>query len=169
MADMEAGRTLTHIGMLVSDVERAARFYCEALGFAALSDTIHIGSEFGQLGGQADFRVDLRFIRRDGITIELMGGHAPPVTAPPARDRCGLWHLCLNVDDIDAQVARILEHGGSVAAQSRTVFDLPGGQVMEIVYCADPDGQPVELTCMAPSLVGDYTAISQGRARPPAR
>jgi catechol 2,3-dioxygenase-like lactoylglutathione lyase family enzyme len=168
MADADAGRTLTHIGMLVSDVERSARFYVEALGFTPLSDTIHIGPAFGQLSGEADFRVDLRFIRRDGITIELMGGHNPPVTAPPNRDRCGLWHLCLNVDDIDAQIARIVAHGGSVAVEGRTVFDLPGGEVMEIVYCADPDGQPEELTSMPAHIVGNYTAVSQGRPRPPA-
>jgi hypothetical protein len=44
-------------------------------------------------------------------------------------------------------------------------IDLAGGETMEIVYCEDPDGQPVELTRMAEHVVGDFSRIDQGKAR----
>jgi catechol 2,3-dioxygenase-like lactoylglutathione lyase family enzyme len=166
MSDPVSGRRLTHFGLLVSDIERSTRFYCDALGFEPVSELIVIGQEFSKLSGAAgDAKTYLRFIRRDEVTIELLCSEAAPVTGRPARDRLGLWHLCLNVADIDAEIARIRAHGGAVREETRTVFDLAGGKTMEIVYCSDPDGQPVELTNIPDGVLGDYQAVSEGRAR----
>jgi catechol 2,3-dioxygenase-like lactoylglutathione lyase family enzyme len=155
---------LTHVGLIVSDIERSTGFYRDALGFEVLSDTIVIGQEFGKLSGEENL-IRLRFIRRDNLTIELLSRSGPSNLGPPARDRFGLWHMCLNVPDIDAQISEISKYGGKARPETRTMFDLPGGETMEIVYCEDPDGQPVELTRMADSVVGDFVRISQGKAR----
>jgi len=166
MSDIDKGRRVTHIGMLVSDIEASTRFYCEALGFQSLCDTLVIGSEFGKLSGAAaDTRLKLRFIERDGFRIELMSGGAAGAQGKPARDRFGLWHVCLNVADLEQQIEKIRELGGDVREETRTAFDLPNGEAMEIIYCSDPDGQPIELTRMSEAMIGKFELISQGKAR----
>lgn len=153
---------LDHIGLRVSNIERSTRFYCEALGFESLSDVITIGQEFAKLSavdGDGDVKINLRFIRRDGLVIELLHREIPAITKKPASDQFGLWHLSFDVDDIDTHLPAIRRLGGEVLEQTRTKFALAAGETMEIVYCTDPDGQYVELTILPPSMKANYTPV----------
>jgi len=140
------GVTFSHLGLCVSDLERSVRFYCEGLGFE-LVQSHTVGQEFARLMEVEDVVLQSRFVRRDGVSIELLhfdspGHHGEQVRRP--MNELGLTHLSLRVDDVDAVAATIDALGGTVLAQTRTTFGAGAG-VLDFVYCTDPDGVRIEL------------------------
>jgi catechol 2,3-dioxygenase-like lactoylglutathione lyase family enzyme len=131
-----------HVGLCVSDLDRATRFYVGALGFEhrverdlALPDQVvapllrvappvGMGARYLQLG---DFTLELMRFDREGNA--------------PDRERDiterGLTHLSVSVDDIPATCALVREHGGEVLEDT----DMDGRAIM----VKDPDGQLIEL------------------------
>ena len=147
MRGVGVGITLSHIGICVSDMERSVRFYVDGLGFEPVVD-YEVGPEYGALMEVESPRVASRFLRRDGVSIELLQflepGHVGDGTRRP-MNRLGLTHLCLRVDDVDEAADAIRAAGGTVLDGTRPRTDLGGGAVTDFVYCTDPDGIRVEL------------------------
>ena len=138
--------SVSHIGICVSDLERSTRFYCDGLGFERVA-THHVGEEFGGLMEVEAVDVESRMVRRDGVTIELLGFLSPGVTGDGGRrpmNRRGLTHLSLRVDDVEEVSSTIERLGGTVVRTTRTTFDLPGVR-LDFLYCTDPDGVRIEL------------------------
>ncbi len=138
--------SFSHLGICVSDLERSLRFYCEGLGFEQV-ESHQVGEEFGALMEVERLRLQSRMLRRDGVTIELLGFEAPGTIGEPVRrpmNQLGLTHLSLRVDDVDRVVAVVEALGGAVVRGTRTTFDLPGTR-LDFVYCTDPDGVRIEL------------------------
>ncbi len=140
------GPVFSHFGICVSDLERSLRFYCDALGFEK-AESHEIGHEFARLMDFDDVAVTSQFIRRGPTAIELLAFSDPAPFGSRERrpvNQLGLTHLSFRVGDLAAAMARIVELGGAVVADSRTTIDL-GGTALEFVYCTDPDGVRVEL------------------------
>jgi glyoxylase I family protein len=136
----------SHLGICVTDLERAQRFYCEALGFE-LAEAHSIGDEFGRLMELDGVSLRSQFIRRQAISIELLCFASPAVVGSSERrpmNQLGLTHLSVRVDDVDAVVSLVEKWGGSVVADTRTTMDVPGA-ILDFVYCTDPDGTRIEL------------------------
>ena len=135
----------SHVGICVSDLERSVRFYCDGLGFE-LVQSHTVGQEFGPLMEIEDVVLQSRFIRRDGVSLELLHFDAPGHVGEPLRrpmNQLGLTHLSLRVADLDA-VAHVIESlGGTVVAGTRTTFGT--SDALGFVYCTDPDGTRIEL------------------------
>jgi lactoylglutathione lyase len=145
-------RSFPHFGIYVADLDRAARFYVEGLGFEA------------QEGGRTDApgpllempgaTVRTRFVKHpEGLRFELwtVEDRAPaggPVDPRPANVP-GRPHLCFIVDDLDVAAARIAEFGGVRLDTTRS--DLGYGELM---FCADPDGTRIELIRMTSGWQG---------------
>jgi catechol 2,3-dioxygenase-like lactoylglutathione lyase family enzyme len=139
--------TLSHIGVCVSDMDRSVRFYVEGLGFEPVID-YEVGPEYGTLMEVDGPRVRSQFLRRDGVSIELLQFVEPGHLGDGSRremNRLGLTHFCLRVDDVDEVAGAIRDAGGTVVEDTRTSVDLGGGAVTDFVYCTDPDGIRVEL------------------------
>jgi catechol 2,3-dioxygenase-like lactoylglutathione lyase family enzyme len=137
--------TFSHIGICVSDLERSVRFYCEGLGFE-LVQSHTVGQEFGRLMEVDEVSLQSRFVRRDGVSIELLHFESPGHSGEPVRrpmNQLGLTHLSLRVEDLDAVAEVIESHGGSVIAGTRTTFG--SANELDFVYCIDPDGVRIEL------------------------
>jgi glyoxylase I family protein len=138
--------TFSHVGICVSDLERSLAFYCDALGFERVQEH-RVGNEFGALMELDDVALRSCFVRRDGVSIELLyfeePGHRGDNTRRP-MNRLGLTHLSVRVDDVD-DVARAVERaGGTVHTGTRTTFGA-GLECLDFVYCTDPDGVRIEL------------------------
>jgi catechol 2,3-dioxygenase-like lactoylglutathione lyase family enzyme len=135
----------SHVGICVSDLERSVRFYCDGLGFE-LVQSHTVGQEFGSLMEIEDVVLQSRFIRRDGVSLELLHFDAPGHVGEPLRrpmNQLGLTHLSLRVADLDA-VAHVIESlGGTVVAGTRTTFGT--SDALDFVYCTDPDGTRIEI------------------------
>lgn len=124
------GRVL-ETALYVDDLERAAAFYEQVLGLAAISKD----SRFRAYDVD-DTSVLLLFKR--GATLETV--HLPGGTIPP-HDGHGPLHMAFAVtaDALAAWEERLGEHG--VAIEGRT--DWPRGG--HSVYFRDPDGHLLEL------------------------
>jgi len=138
---------VSHVGICVADPERALRFYRDGLGFTP-THAFDVGPEFGPLMGLAgELALSSQFLRRDGVSIELLYFAAPGQDGdgtPRPVNRLGFTHLSIRVADVDAAAARVAQTGGTVLAETRTTLgDGPGRT--DFVYCTDPDGTRVEL------------------------
>jgi glyoxylase I family protein len=148
-------RVFSHIGMCVSDVERSKRFYCDGLGFRQVV-AFKVGNEVGPtMEVEGEIVLNSVFIRRDGVSIELLGFESPPHHGDGKRrpmNHLGLTHLSMLVDDVDKVAAHAVECGGSIVDSTRATS--PAG---DFIFILDPDGIRVELMRLAagPVPTGD--------------
>jgi len=131
---------VNHVGHVVTDLERAKRFYADVLGFQLWYEihppddaTAKLSSLTPPLGLTASY------LMLDGFVLELLHYSVPGATAP-ARVRTmnepGLTHLSVAVDDVHETAKKAIELGGSVIETS----DLGNA-----LFIRDPEGQLVEL------------------------
>lgn len=131
-----------HIAIRVADVERSARFYLDAFdGHYLTRPFIGEGEAMEQLmGGHPGLRVKVCILGFDQGVIELFEFlepvHPPTAIDPPANN---LIHWCLQVDDVEATLAKVLAAGG------KTVRPLDHWGAATFVYCTDFDGNVFEL------------------------
>lgn len=100
---------ISHIGILVHDADAAVKFWTENMGFHKFDDMLidveGIRSVFISIGGTWDEMV-----------IEIMEPlNKDDMTNMPAKRLAskgeGFYHLCLDVDDIDASAEEIENNG----------------------------------------------------------
>ncbi len=138
---------LSHVGVGVTDMDRAIAFYEGALGFHRAA-AVTGGQESANLVGlSGEVYFHSQFMELEGRLVELVRFEAPTTEQAPLKQfgQTGLTHLSMRVDDLDAALASVRACGGTVLEQSFTRVDLPGGIVGRIVFCTDPDGTRVEL------------------------
>ena len=143
---------ISHVGLCVADLDRSRRFYGEGLGFQEIA-RFEVGSDFAPVM-EIDGPLALTsvFLRRDGVSIELLGFAEPTAQGDEARrpmNRLGLTHFSLLVEDVDAVAERLRALGGTVLGPTRLAT--ANG---EFIYCLDPDGIRVELMRLASGPVG---------------
>lgn len=135
---------LTHIGICVSDMERALRFYRDLLGFREAYDLHVEGEPTDTLLRLRGVVLDAFYLERDGFRIELLRFESP--AAPPPRTRVlnehGLTHLSFRVADLEATIAALRAAGERVVEE--TVIRMPEFGAAACLI-ADPDGQLIEL------------------------
>ena len=113
---------------IVDDVDAAISFYCEQLGFA---EVMHPAPTFAMLT-----RGDLRLV----LSAPSSQGGGGQTLSDGRVPQPGGWNrFSLEVDDLDATVARLRAHG--VAFRGDIVTGVGGKQVL----IDDPSGNPVEL------------------------
>jgi len=136
-------RQFSHLGICVTDLARSKRFYCEGLGFKP-GIAFKCGNEVGTtMEIEGEIVLTSAFIRRDGISIELLGFESPAIEGDGQRKpmtKPGLTHLSLLVTDVDAVAKRAEAHGGTIVHKSRSTS--PQG---DFIFVLDPDGVRVEL------------------------
>ena len=118
---------IEHVAVVTTDVERAAKFYTEVLGFREVGrlETSHSGT--------------LVFVSLNGTQLELFGG-GKLKEAEEAQQRVGYKHIALRVDGIDAEYARLKALGVEFYMEPTTVES-----GLRIAFFRDPDGSPIEL------------------------
>ena len=128
-----------HIGHVVTDLDRAKRFY-EVLGFTFWYEIAPPDEATAKLNVlEPPLGMTASYLTLDGFVLELLHYSAPGAVLP-ARTRTmnepGLTHLSVSVDDIHATAAIAVEHGGTLVEESDIGLAL---------FIRDPDGQLVEL------------------------
>jgi glyoxylase I family protein len=134
---------ITHMGLCVRSIERSTTFYERALGFEEVGRMRADGPETATLLDVADASVELVYLERDGLRIELLGfdGEVEDGGNPRRVDRTGFTHLSIRVDAVDDLVPAIEAHGGRVLRESAVRFEW-GNQGLMVL---DPDGIRIEL------------------------
>jgi catechol 2,3-dioxygenase-like lactoylglutathione lyase family enzyme len=118
----------TSVRYIVNDVDAAIRFYRDELGF---EEVMHPAPTFAMLA-----RGDLRLV------LSAPGGGPGGGQAMPdgSQPEPGGWNrFQLEVDDLEAKVAELREHG--VRFRNEVVTGVGGKQIL----VEDPSGNPVEL------------------------
>ncbi len=135
-------RRLTHLGICVANLDRALRFYRDALGFAEVG-RFHDREGFSApLLEIADVRLSAVYLERDGWRIELLYYDRPGAIGSDERrpmNQLGLTHLSFVVEDLDQTVEEIRRCGGKIVDTSRMEMGA------RAIFATDPDGTRLEL------------------------
>ena len=137
-------RGVHHTAISTGDLERSLGFYRDLLGFEAVLDwswprgteTMDATHRLEDTSG----RVVL--LRAGNAMLELFEYASPaPRRADPGRRLCdhGITHLCLDVDDLDAEYQRL--RGAGVEFHAEPV----DYGTVKCTYAQDPDGNVIEL------------------------
>lgn len=139
-----------HVSLVARDWRRLSSFYRDAFG------CVPIGAERDLEGRWLDEAIGLHGAHIRGIHLRLpSGGDAGPTleifeyipsrtSEPPTANRPGFAHIAFEVDDVDAAVARMIEHGGSRLGAT-TVRSIAGAGRITFAYARDPEGNLIEL------------------------
>src|SRR4051794_40948716 len=135
---------VNHVGLCVDDLDRARRFYTEALGFAFQRDLVPDDAATGRLLQIDQPNLTAVYLTLGDFPLELL--HYDRPGNPPFRGRVmnepGLTHLSITVADLDATLGRVAAAGGEGLADT---------SLGVAVLVRDPDGQLVELLANRPS------------------
>jgi catechol 2,3-dioxygenase-like lactoylglutathione lyase family enzyme len=132
--------SFNHVGLCVTDLGRARRFYTEVFGFEVARELRPVDEGTARLLRiEAPVGLQTCYLKRDDFILELL--HFADAGTVPGEERVvnqvGLTHVSLSVDDLEATLAAVEAHGGEVLRDT----DLSG----IAVFIKDPDGQLVEL------------------------
>ena len=135
-----------HIGVCVSDLEKARAFYCDRLGFRALT-RVHVADETSaRLLRLREVDQRTLFVERDGVRLALFAYEKPETLGdvePREMNRRGLAAIMLRVDDLDATLAELRAHGARVLEETLVEHADYGSKLGFVV---DPDGTLIELS-----------------------
>jgi len=135
---------LHHIALSVPDIDAAARFYTEHLGFREAFEGAWDGDRPGhdRVIGLDRTAARVVMLRHTNAYLELWEYTHPqprPLTAPVSPADHGLAHFCMQVSDIDAEYERLTAAG--------MVFHAPPERLgtSAAIYGRDPFGTIIEL------------------------
>ena len=145
--------TFSHVGITVTDLDKAVEFYSACFGLSVImgpTTITHDESAIGQMcddvfgQGWGSFRI-AHMSTGDGIGIELFEF---PNSVRRENNfeywKTGIFHLCFQDPDVEGMIERIVAHGGKLRmSQVRHYF--PGEKPYRMVYCEDPFGNIVEI------------------------
>jgi catechol 2,3-dioxygenase-like lactoylglutathione lyase family enzyme len=151
---MTAPSAVTHVGVTVTDLERAVRWYGDALGLEELGPAIEVRADRGHGGAVAADVFGTRFGRfrqahlagANGVAVELFEFLEPPTQRRRANFeywRTGIFHVCFAVGDVERAAERIVAAGGR--RRSTRVWPIFPGEPYRTCYCEDPFGNVIEL------------------------
>ncbi len=136
-----------HVGICVRDMETSLRFWRDGLGFRVISERSFNGRSWKRILEMEELELHTRVIRRDHMILELLEFEVPGHVGTAERspmNRLGLTHIAVWVSDIDAAAQRVVDYGGTLVEETRTIFDHPRLKGKWLI-CCDPDGVRVEL------------------------
>ena len=125
-----------HVGMTVSDMDRAIGFYCGLLGLRLALRRTTAGGE-------------MAFLDAGGGMLEIA---APAHDVGRFRDvphsEAGMRHLTLAYDDVDSMVEALDAVGVEIVERPRRAYNTE--VISRVAFIRDPDGILVELIERAP-------------------
>ena len=140
---------VNHVGITVSNLEKSIEFY-ETLTGKKISNKDEIsGKRMAQTQGLDDTLIRYANLHLDNINIDILEYVEPKSTkANYSNEQISAMHLCFEVDDIEAAVARMKEIG--IEPEGEPIYfeksdGLKAGFGIGVVYFKDPDGTNLEL------------------------
>ncbi len=136
---------LHHTSITTGNLDRLAAFYRDQLGFVVVLETAWNGdnAQADTIFGLTGTAVRMVMLRTANAFLELFE-FAQPASPERGPDRPvyhqGLTHICIAVDDLEAEYARLSAAGMPFNSAPQHV---PG--LCRAVYGRDPDGNLIEL------------------------
>lgn len=135
---------IRHTGLVVTDLEKALRFWCGLLGFKVAIQMEESGPHIDAMMGLKDVRVTTaKLSAPDGGMIELLRFHSHPDRPrwEGSPYSTGFTHVAMTVLDLDATCKKLASEGVAFFAPPQLS---PDGNV-KVTYCAGPEGVLLEL------------------------
>ena len=117
--------TIHHVGYLVKKLERARKAF-EALGYLVEQETVR--DEYR--------KVDILFLKKDGYRVELVSPFDPSSVVAGLLTRTGNspYHVCYEVDDLDAEIERLRDARYVVSGASAPAPACGGRRVAFMIH-----------------------------------
>jgi catechol 2,3-dioxygenase-like lactoylglutathione lyase family enzyme len=101
-----------HVGIVVSDLDKAIRFYEALTGTKIANRDVVGGSRMAAVQGLDKVLIQYANVHLDNLNIDLLQYDEPAAKkATYATNDIGAMHLCFEVDDIDAVFKRMRDAG----------------------------------------------------------
>jgi catechol 2,3-dioxygenase-like lactoylglutathione lyase family enzyme len=133
-------KNIHHIGINVRDFDRMVTFYRDAFGFKTLGAELDISADKAEeISGRRKTDAGTRVVmmQTGNCYLEIMGNPNLPTKDGTAT---GYTQLCVDVDDIDSEFARLGALGMAFGSKAPVDF----GHVKAVTGC-DPEGNAIEL------------------------
>ena len=140
-------RTFSHIGISVPDVEKAAKFYSDVMGWYHIMEPTIITEEsetaIGQMcidvfgKGWGSFKI-AHMSTGDKIGVEMFEFKNNETPKDFEYWKTSTFHFCVQDPNIEELVAKIVEHGGKQRMPIREYY--PGEKPYRMCYVEDPFG-----------------------------
>lgn len=137
--------TAHHVGITVSDLDRAVEFYVETFDLDVVSEFSVGGDAFAEAVDVEDASAEFAHLDADGAVVELVAydpaeeaGDGPAADAP-ALNRPGATHLGLTVDDVEAFYADLADDVETLSPPRTTESGTT------ILFVRDPEGNLIEV------------------------
>jgi len=151
---MRYPRAFSHIGITVSDLDKAVKFYEEVMGWYIIMKPSEVVEEketaIGQMcidvfgEGWGTFKI-AHLSTADGIGIELFefpnNNDKPQAEFKPFQT--GVFHFSVKDPDVEGLAAKIVECGGKQRMPIREYY--PEDKPYRMVYMEDPFGNIIEI------------------------
>ncbi|GGM64632.1 VOC family protein [Dactylosporangium sucinum] len=141
----KAARAFSHIALAVTEVEKLARFYVDALGFERGAPYAAAGRRVATLMDAEPDGFDGVFLRLGDVLLELLAYKTQPEPGerPRRASEPGFAHISFVVEDFDGTIAAVERAGGQLHRRLDHRYVGPGESA--IAFCLDPDGNRFEL------------------------
>ncbi len=143
------------IGMTVSDMDRAVKFYSQVLSFQKISDVEVFGKEYEAFQGLFGLRMRVVKMQLGKETLILTKYLTPPGDPIPLDSRSNdLWfqHIAIVVSDMDLAYKHLREHDIQHVSTAPQLLpeSLEAAAGIEAFYFRDLDGHNLELIQFPP-------------------
>jgi catechol 2,3-dioxygenase-like lactoylglutathione lyase family enzyme len=149
---LPAAHRIRRISRVVAQLDRAAAFYADGLGFRAVSHDRGDPDELEALG-LGDAPAERIVMRLGAEEIALVRFATPGRRYPPDSQGSDLWfqHLAIVVDDMDMAHAHLMSRDGwrPISIGGPQTLPPTNGGVRAFKF-RDPDGHPLELIWFPP-------------------
>ncbi len=142
--------SVAHIGLTVSNLDRAVAFYRDVLGLAYVGEMTMDGEETARLFQRQGCTARVAYLRTESPTAPLVEliqftDHAA-VQGVPSLFQTSISELCFQVEDIDKEYERLQSLGVTFLSEPQT-FDSTayGFGKSRAVYFYDEDKNVLEL------------------------
>lgn len=145
-------RSFSHIGLSVTDLDEAVKFYTEVMGWYLIMPPTTIEEDETAIGvmctdvfgaGWGSFRI-AHLSTGDRVGVEIFQFR----NAEQPENNFEYWktsvfHFCIQDPDVEGMAAKIVAAGGKQRMPVREYF--PGEKPYRMVYCEDPFGNILEV------------------------
>ena len=135
---------IRHVGLVVTDIDKSIKFWCETLGFKVMRQMEEMGPHIDAMMGLKDVRVTTaKLSAPDGNMLELLCFQSHPDKArwEGKPYSTGFTHIAMTVNDIDETCSRLRKLGVHLPAEPQLSLD---GRV-KVIYATGPEGVLLEL------------------------
>lgn len=139
-----------HTNIVAAEWRRLAKFYQEVFACKPIPPERDLqGAWLAKGTGVQDAHFIGAHLRlpghgEDGPTLEIYQYSQNKPRLPIAANREGIMHLAFEVDDVEQAMDAVLNHGGARVGDIACA-EVKGVGLLTFVYCADPEGNIIEL------------------------